>query len=186
MADGRRIKKGAKQPPHQRGPALPRCGGHKGVRCAGGLPCGRLGHQRGPGGNRRASAAPVPEVLPAGRLGAGTGHRHPQGDSGGPRGPGMGRERWAWLGARFTFTIPVAGMPQPAFPGSPPTPAGGRRGSGRAFSRWTTTRRRSGTSGTRSLGQARANCDRRPAGGGEPRGDKLPPPGAAGSDAAGD
>ena len=21
----------------------------------------------------------------------------------------MGRERWAWLGARFTFTIPVAG-----------------------------------------------------------------------------
>ena len=53
------------------------------------------------------------------------------------------------LGARFTFTIPVAGD---AGIGAANLPArsGGRRGSGSAFSRWTTTRRRSGTSGTRS------------------------------------
>ena len=59
------------------------------------------------------------------------------------------------LGARFTFTIPVAGMPQLVSAPSPPAP-GGRRGSGHVFSRWTTTRRRSGTSGPPSRRQATA------------------------------
>ena len=70
-----------------------------------------------------------------------------------PRGPDLGRERRgrAWgRGSPSRFRWP--GMPQRAFPGAPPA-GSGRSGSGSAFSWWTTTRRRSGTSGTRSPGR---------------------------------
>ena len=54
------------------------------------------------------------------------------------------------LGARFTFTLPVAdAAPAREAPG-PPSGRGSRWESRRAFSRWTTTRRPSGTSGTPS------------------------------------
>ena len=58
------------------------------------------------------------------------------------------------LGARFTFTIPVA---QDAAIGAANLLVRSSRvgeGAGRASSRWTTTRRRSGTSGTRSRRRA--------------------------------
>ena len=54
------------------------------------------------------------------------------------------------LGARFTFTLPVAARPRPGRPPGLPAVRGSRWGSRRAFSRWTTTRRASGTSGTPS------------------------------------
>ena len=64
---------------------------------------------------RRAAAAPVSEVLPHRRRGPETGHRgvwpgprHLQGDRGGPRGRIWAESDRPGLGARFTFTIPVA------------------------------------------------------------------------------
>ena len=64
---------GAEQPPHQRGPALPRGVGHRGVGGAGGLPRGCLRHGRGQRDSRRAAAAPVSEVLPAWKAKTGDG-----------------------------------------------------------------------------------------------------------------
>ena len=96
---------GADQPAVQRGPPLPRAVAHPGLRRAGGGPRGPLGFRRRGGGARRASAPPVPQVLAAGRGGAGTGAGrvrpgpgHLQGDRGGPRGPHPGRERRYWPG----------------------------------------------------------------------------------------
>ena len=91
-------------------------------------------------------------------------------------------------GARFTFTIPVAGDAAAGVrSGSPPAP-GGRRGSGRVFSRWTTTRRRSGTSGTPSRRQATTPDRNRRPGGGLPAhgGGERAPSGPAGPHASGD
>ena len=154
MADGRRIIQVLNNLLTNAAPVLPRGVRHRGVRRAGGLPRGCHRHGRGPGDRRRAAAAPVPEVLPHRRRGPETGHRgvgagprHLQGDSGGPTGAGYGPRATglAWgRGSPSRFQWP--GMPQPAFPGSPPA-GSGRSGSGSASSWWTTTRRRSGTSG---------------------------------------
>ena len=96
---------GADQPAVQRGPPLPRAVAHPGLRRAGGGPRGPLGFRRRGRGARRASAPPVPQVLAAGRRGAGMGAGrvrpgpgHLQGDRGGPRGPHPGRERRAGPG----------------------------------------------------------------------------------------
>ena len=54
------------------------------------------------------------------------------------------------LGARFTFTVPAAGDAAAGVPRLLRPLSAGGAGADHAFSRWTTTRRRCGTSGTRS------------------------------------
>ena len=118
---------------------------------------GCLRHGRGQRDSRRAAAAPVPEVLPhrrrrpeTGHRGVGPGPHHLQGDSGGPRGPYLGRERRAGPGG--AVHLHHSGGPGRRYRGRPISRCalGGRRWNGSASSRWTTTRRRCGTSGTRS------------------------------------
>ena len=108
-----------------------------------------------------AAAAPVPQVLPARRRGAGTrdrrvgpGTRHLQGHRGGPRWPHPGRERRAWPRKPVHLHRSGGGGGRHP-PASTVAPAAGRRqGSGPASSAWTTTRRRSGTCGTPSRRRA--------------------------------
>ena len=76
---------------------------HQGDRRAGGLSRCGLGCRRGKGHTFRAAAPPVQEVHPVRGRGRGGRHRpgpsHLQGDSGGARGPNMGRERGAGHGS---------------------------------------------------------------------------------------
>ena len=146
----------------------------------------------GRGDSRRAAAAPVPEVLPAGGRGPGTGHRgvrpgprHLQGDRGGPRGPDMGRERragpWGAVhlhhsggpGRRYRGRQSPGAL-QAVGEGTGAHPRGGRRPAD--------AQARPGRAHECGL---RPCCDRRPGGGAQPGGGERPPPGAAGPDAAG-
>ena len=148
---------GAGQPALQRGQALERAVPHPGGRCAGWRPRRLLGGGRRRGRARRAAAAPVPQVLAARRRGTGTGDsrvgpgtRHLQGHRGGPRGPHPGRERRAWPGKPVHLHRSGGGGDRRPPPSTVHAGAGRRPGSDPASSAWTTTRRRSGTSGMRS------------------------------------
>ena len=90
------------------------------------------------------------------------------------------------LGARFTFTIPVAGDAGIGAANSPGALQAVGEGAGahsRGGRRPADAQARPGRA---RQGGLRADCDRRPAGGAQPGGGERPPPGPAGPDAAGD
>ena len=134
----------------------------------------------GRGDRRRAAAAPISEVLPHRRRGPETGHRgvgagprHLQGDSGGPRGPDLGRERRAWPGGavhlhdssgRGCRSRRSPALRPPGATGAGAHPRGGRRPAD-AQAR----------PGRARQGGLRADCDRRPAGGAHPPSGVAPP-----------
>ena len=160
MADRPPHRPGAGQPAFQRGQALPRVP-HPRDGGAGGRPRRVLRRRRGQRFVGGPPAASVQEVLPHRRRGPGERHCgvgggacHLQGDSGGARGPHLGRERRA--GPRRAVHLHDSGGGGGKGPEArahrlrPPSAPAGRRGSRRAYSRWTTTPRRSGTFATPS------------------------------------
>ena len=115
------------------------------------------------GGGRvgRAPALPVSEVLadrrrPVGERRRGVGPRpcHLQGDSGGSRGPDLGRERWAGPGRAVHLHHSGGRGDRDRSRSTSRTVPAGWDDSGRASLRWTMTLRRWDTSGTRSRKRA--------------------------------
>ena len=159
-ASSRASGRGTRRGTRQRGQA----GGTRG-RTSGGAafqrdPCIDDGPGGAVGAQGAAVAPPVQEVLPDWRrrvgeesrtagAGPGPGPRHLRGDSGDPRGRIWAESDGPGLGTRSPSPYRRWKRPRPFLLNSRYAPVGWD-GSGRASWRWTTTRRRCGTSGTRS------------------------------------